>query len=275
MAPLGQTVQIHEVSPSISIVNEESQLETTKQHVEIHKNDEAVTLVEKEPVTVPDKDEEQKPIKRRKICKIANKKVPDEDEQVNLPTTSTKIISESTIPGPDVEIRDTMDLLLSHLQKKMLHLKQLCKRTFRILDSAFIGGGDVNFVMRCINIKEHRLAIATDMRKCKIYVFDSMPNYVKQKLVDQALQMPARCIASLTIAIGVNLHSERFTYSPLPVRRSKATLQREHLLDCGIFCSKFIECLVTEADLGCLTMPNMKLFRQQYVLELWVNKYFW
>ncbi|TYJ99815.1 Ulp1-like peptidase [Cucumis melo var. makuwa] len=243
MAPLGQTVQIHEVSPSISIVNEESQLETTKQHVEIHKNDEAVTLVEKEPVTVPDKDEEQKPIKRRKICKIANKKVPDEDEQVNLPTTSTKIISESTIPGPDVEIRD--------------------------------GGGDVNFVMRCINIKEHRLAIATDMRKCKIYVFDSMPNYVKQKLVDQALQMPARCIASLTIAIGVNLHSERFTYSPLPVRRSKATLQREHLLDCGIFCSKFIECLVTEADLGCLTMPNMKLFRQQYVLELWVNKYFW
>ncbi|KAL0541622.1 hypothetical protein IC582_021675 [Cucumis melo] len=106
MAPLGQTVQIHEVLPSISIVNEESQLETTKQHVEIHKNDEAVTLVEKEPVTVPDKDEEQKPIKRRKLCKIANKKVSDEDEQVNPPTTSTKIILESTIPVPDVEIRD-------------------------------------------------------------------------------------------------------------------------------------------------------------------------
>ncbi|KAL4035321.1 hypothetical protein IC575_004005 [Cucumis melo] len=81
-------------------------LETTKQHVEIHKNDEAVTLVEKEPVTVPDKDEEQKPIKRRKLCKIANKKVPDEDEQVRPPITSTKIILESTIPVPDVEIRD-------------------------------------------------------------------------------------------------------------------------------------------------------------------------
>ncbi|TYK21288.1 MuDRA-like transposase [Cucumis melo var. makuwa] len=66
MASLDQTVQIHEVSPSISIVNEESQLETIKQHVEIHKNDEAVTLVEKEPVTVPDKDEEQKTNKEKK-----------------------------------------------------------------------------------------------------------------------------------------------------------------------------------------------------------------
>ncbi|TYJ96970.1 Ulp1-like peptidase [Cucumis melo var. makuwa] len=112
-------------------------LETTKQHVEIHKNDEAVTLVEKEPVTVPDKDEEQKPIKRRKLW-----------------------------------------------------------------------WEDVNFVIGCINIEEHWLVIAADMRKCKIYVFDSMPNYVEQKLVDQALQMPARYIASPAIAIGVNLYSE-------------------------------------------------------------------
>ncbi|KAL4021585.1 hypothetical protein IC575_020391 [Cucumis melo] len=91
LAPLDQTIQI---------VNEESQL------VEIQKNDEAVTLVEKEPVTVPDKDEQEKPIKRRKLCKIENKKVQDENEQGNLPTTSTKIISESTIPVPDVEIRE-------------------------------------------------------------------------------------------------------------------------------------------------------------------------
>ncbi|TYK18649.1 MuDRA-like transposase [Cucumis melo var. makuwa] len=106
MAPLDQTVQIHEVPPSISIVKEESQLETTKQQVEIQKNDEAVTFVEQEQVTVPDKDEQQKPIKRRKLCKMANKKVPDEDEQVKPPTTSTKIILESTIPIPDVKIRD-------------------------------------------------------------------------------------------------------------------------------------------------------------------------
>ncbi|KAL0551964.1 hypothetical protein IC582_011057 [Cucumis melo] len=71
LAPLDQTVQI---------VNEESQLETTKKQVEIQKNDETVTLVEKEPVTVPDKDEQEKPIKRRKLCKIENKKVQDEDE---------------------------------------------------------------------------------------------------------------------------------------------------------------------------------------------------
>ncbi|KAL0534971.1 hypothetical protein IC582_029277 [Cucumis melo] len=123
-------------------------------------------------------------------------------------------------------------------------------------------------------LKEHWLAIAADMRKCRIYVFDSMPNYVEQKLVDEALQMPARCIASLAIAIGVNLHSDRFTYGPWPIRRSKATLQKGRSLDCGIFCTKFVECLVTASDLGCLTVPNMKLFRQQYVLELWANKYF-
>ncbi|KAL0546531.1 hypothetical protein IC582_016442 [Cucumis melo] len=91
LAPIDQTVQI---------VNEESQL------VEIQKNDEAVTLVEKEPVTVPNKDEQEKPIKRRKLCKIENKKVQDEDEQGNPPTTSTQIISESTKPVPDVEIRE-------------------------------------------------------------------------------------------------------------------------------------------------------------------------
>ncbi|KAL4021018.1 hypothetical protein IC575_019807 [Cucumis melo] len=97
LAPLDQTIQI---------VNEESQLETTKKQVEIKNNDEAVTLVEKEPVTVPDKDEEEKPIKRRKLCKIANKEVQDEDEQGNPPTTSAQIISESTTPVPDVEIRE-------------------------------------------------------------------------------------------------------------------------------------------------------------------------
>ncbi|KAA0062580.1 MuDRA-like transposase [Cucumis melo var. makuwa] len=380
LAPMDQTVQI---------VNEESQLETTKKQVEMKKNDEAVTLVEKEPVTVPDKDVEEKPIKRRKLCKIANKEVQHEDEQGNPPTTSAQIISVSTTPVPDVEIRevdpynpmwkvdpklwkeylqwkrsrkttheerkvvsttrkkdffrqleentwvhgDTLDLLFAHLQNKMLHLKHHCKRSFRILHSSFLTGinkpdcivwnhifdthlvtpdnkkaewtdptahltiwtekdveyyfntavgdyndipgwGDVNYVITCINIKEHWLAIAADMRKCRIYVFDSMPNYVEQKLVDEALQMPARCIASLAIAIGVNLHSDRFTYGPWPIRRSKATLQKGRSLDCGIFCTKFVECLVTASDLGCLTVPNMKLFRQQYVLELWANKYF-
>ncbi|KAA0052273.1 Ulp1-like peptidase [Cucumis melo var. makuwa] len=130
------------------------------------------------------------------------------------------------------------------------------------------GWGDVNYVISCINVKEHWLTIAADMRKCKIYVFDSMPNYVEQKLVDEALQMPARCIASLAIAIGVNLHSDHFTYGPWPIRKSKATLQKRRSLDCGIFCSKFVECLVTGSDLDCLTVPNMKLFTQQYVLEL-------
>ncbi|KAL0546648.1 hypothetical protein IC582_016560 [Cucumis melo] len=342
LAPLDQTVQI---------VNEESQL------VEIQKNDEAVTLVEKEPVNVPDKDEQEKPIKRRKLCKIANKEVQDEDEQGNPPTTSAQIISESTTHVPDVEIRevDTYNLMwkvdpklwkeylqwkrsrkTTHEQRKVVSttrkkdfFRQLEENTWvhgdlginkpdcivwnHIFDTHLVtpdntkaewtdptthltiwtekdmeyyfntavgdynhipGWGDVNYVITCINIKEHWLAIAADMRKCRIYVFDSMPNYVEQKLVDEALQMPARCIPSLAIAIGVNLHSDHFTYGPWPIHRSKATLQKGRSLDCGIFCAKFVECLVTASDLGCLTVPNMKLFKQQYVLELWVNKYF-
>ncbi|KAL4032848.1 hypothetical protein IC575_005930 [Cucumis melo] len=120
----------------------------------------------------------------------------------------------------------------------------------------------------CINIGEHWLAIATDMRKCKIYVFDSMPNDIEKKLVGEALEMLARCIPSLAIAIEMNLHSKRFKYSPWSVVRSNTTLQKGRSLDCGIFCSKFIECLVTNADHDCLTVENMKLFRQQYVLKL-------
>ena len=45
-------------------------------------------------------------MKRRKLRKIANKKVSDQDQQVNPLTTSTEVISEPTIPVLDVEIRD-------------------------------------------------------------------------------------------------------------------------------------------------------------------------
>ncbi|KAL4013745.1 hypothetical protein IC575_025928 [Cucumis melo] len=247
LAPLDQTVQI---------VNEESQLETTKKQVEIKKNDEAVTLVEKEPVIVPNKDEQEKPIKRRKLCKIANKEVQDEDEQGNPPTTSAQIISESTTPVPDVEIRevDTYNPMwkvdpklwkeylqwkrsrkTTHEQRKVVSttrkkdfFRQLEENTWvhgdlginkpdcivwnHIFDTHLVtpdntkaewtdptahlsiwtekdveyyfnnavgdyndipGWGDVNYVITCINIKEHWLAIAADMRKCRIYVFDS------------------------------------------------------------------------------------------------------
>ena len=56
------------------------------------------------------------------------------------------------------------------------------------------GWGDAKYLVGCINIKEHWLAVAADMRKCKIYVFDSMPTYVEQRLVDAALEMHVRCI---------------------------------------------------------------------------------
>ncbi|KAL4032767.1 hypothetical protein IC575_005849 [Cucumis melo] len=53
------------------------------------------------------------------------------------------------------------------------------------------GWGDINYMIGCITIKEHWLVVAADMRKCKVYVFNSMPKYVEQKLVDVALEMLA------------------------------------------------------------------------------------
>ena len=47
---------------------------------------------------------------------------------------------------------------------------------------------DVNYVIGCINIKEHWLVVAADMRKGKIYMFDSMPKYVKKKLLMKLLK---------------------------------------------------------------------------------------
>ncbi|KAL4029243.1 hypothetical protein IC575_012470 [Cucumis melo] len=84
----------------------ERQEETQRKQQKQDENDEAITLVEKEPRIVLDKDVEEKPIKRRKLCKIANKEVQHEDEQGNPPTTSAQIISVSTTPVPDVEIRE-------------------------------------------------------------------------------------------------------------------------------------------------------------------------
>ena len=77
-----------------------------------------------------------------------------------------------------------------------------------------VGWAGVNYLIGCINIKEHWLAIAFDMIKCKIYVFDFMSNYVKKELVDKALAILAQCIPSLAIAIGLHEQIKHFKYGP-------------------------------------------------------------
>ena len=94
-----------------------------------------------------------------------------------------------------------------------------------------------------------------------------MPKYIEKKLVDAVFAILARCIPLLVVAIGIHAHRKRFMYGPWLVVRSNTTLQKGASLDCGIFCAKFIKCLVTNADHDCLIMDNMKLFRQQYVVE--------
>ncbi|KAA0032989.1 Ulp1-like peptidase [Cucumis melo var. makuwa] len=76
-----------------------------------------------------------------------------------------------------------------------------------------------------INIREHRMAIAANMKKCKIFVFDSMPNYVEKTLVDEVLAILARCIHSLELAIGLHIIVPNFKFDPWTIVRSKETLQ--------------------------------------------------
>ncbi|TYK06489.1 hypothetical protein E5676_scaffold70G00150 [Cucumis melo var. makuwa] len=114
---LVQEIQENDQPVTLAEIEKENEQERPKQQIEIQKNDETVTLVENEPVMEKESstinleslleiNEQQRPMKRRKLCKIADKKVPDQDQQVNPPTTSTEIISEPTIPVPDVEIND-------------------------------------------------------------------------------------------------------------------------------------------------------------------------
>ncbi|KAA0053439.1 Ulp1-like peptidase [Cucumis melo var. makuwa] len=50
-----------------------------------------------------------------------------------------------------------------------------------------VGLAGADYVIGCINIREHYMAIAADLRNYKIFVFDSMLNYVENELVDEAL----------------------------------------------------------------------------------------
>ncbi|KAA0032262.1 Ulp1-like peptidase [Cucumis melo var. makuwa] len=56
-----------------------------------------------------------------------------------------------------------------------------------------VGWAGVDYVIGFINIKEHWMAVTTDMRNCKIFMFDSMPNLMEKTLEVQLLnQNPSR-----------------------------------------------------------------------------------
>ncbi|TYK14972.1 Ulp1-like peptidase [Cucumis melo var. makuwa] len=145
ISPLEQLLEIHEVPPSISIVNEECQSE-------IQKNDQAVTLVE----------------------------IENEKEQNHVVTADNM----------EVEWTDMIRHLALWTNPDLDYYFNAPVGDFQDKE----GWGDAKYLVGCINIKEHSLVVAADMRKCKIYVFDSMPTYVEQRLVDAALEMHVRCI---------------------------------------------------------------------------------
>ncbi|KAA0050681.1 Ulp1-like peptidase [Cucumis melo var. makuwa] len=76
------------------------------------------------------------------FCEI----LPSSSSTLNQPAMAQldQIVKIHEVP-PSISIvneksQPTMDLLLSHLQKKMLSIKKLCKYTFRAIDFAFITG---------------------------------------------------------------------------------------------------------------------------------------
>ena len=81
-------------------------------------------------------------------------------------------------------------------------------------------------------------------------------------------------IPSVMIVVGLDISSTQFNYGLWPVNMSEKVLKYGKSLDYAILCAKFIECLICNSPKDCLNQKNMKLFSQQYVAELWMNKYF-
>jgi len=134
---------------------------------------------------------------------------------------------------------------------------------------------EVDYVFGPININEHWLMAAIDLRESTIFVFDSMPDYIRADVVNPRLQLLSGAIPSILIAAGFDTNIPNFKYRPWDVKRSKTTLQWGKSLDCGIFSCKFLEYLVTNTNRDSLNLNNMPVFRKQYVAELWADKFLW
>jgi len=134
---------------------------------------------------------------------------------------------------------------------------------------------EVDFVFGPININEHWLMAAIDLQEFTIFVFDSMPDYIRADIVNSRLELLSGAIPSILIAGGFDMNLPNFKYQPWEVKQSKAMLQWGKSLDCGIFSCKFLEYLITNTNIDSLILNNMPVFRKQYVSELWANKFLW
>ncbi|TYK19541.1 Ulp1-like peptidase [Cucumis melo var. makuwa] len=158
--------------------------EITKQHTPIKRRklnkaneDDAVT---KKPVEVQKKDEGATP---------KPNEVEKEDFGINKePALNERLFDGRVLTLDNEEVEWSITIAYSYMAKKDL-IYYFNSAIGVILDK--VGWAGVDYVIVCKNIREHWMAIAADMRNCKIFVFDSMPNYVKKELVDEALAILA------------------------------------------------------------------------------------
>ena len=77
---------------------------------------------------------------------------------------------------------------------------------------------EVDFVFGPININEHWLMAGINLRESTIFVFNSMPDYIRADIVNPRLQLLSGAIPSILIAGGFDTNLPNFKYRPWEVK---------------------------------------------------------
>lgn len=170
-------------------------------------------------------------------------------------------LPQSTIQHPE--------LLPPQLGKKKLKLKgkgELVKEQS--------GWSEVDFVYDPLNYKQHWIMLVIDVNVSRILLYDLLPSYITSRDLIQFL-LPL-CYTLHSLVDFCNLQASKLDLQPPPWRLSCINcgkLQGSGTLDCGIFCLKFFEYLVTGAGRESLQQSRMLEFRLQYSAELWADQF--
>lgn len=137
------------------------------------------------------------------------------------------------------------------------------------------GWSEVDFVYDPLNYKQHWIMLVIDVNVSRILLYDLLPSYITSRDLIQFL-LPL-CYTLHSLVDFCNLQASKLDLQPPPWRLSCINcgkLQGSGTLDCGIFCLKFFEYLVTGAGRESLQQSRMLEFRLQYSAELWADQFF-
>lgn len=111
--------------------------------------------------------------------------------------------------------------------------------------------------------------LVIDVNVGHILLYDLVPSYITSRHLVQFLSL--LCYTFPSLVDLCNQQASKLDLQPVLWKLSRidcGKLQGLGTLDCGIFCLKFFEYLVTRANTGSLQQSRMLEFRLQYGAEL-------